>query len=123
MKSIMPQSIYDKFQNISLEKKQKEITHLKLKYPSRIPVIAFSKPNQPQLSKSKYLVENTMTIGQFLTTLRKYMLNLNKSEAIFLFTEKNTLIPNSWTLAEVYNSHKNIDGFLYIEYSLENTFG
>ena len=29
----------------------------------------------------------------------------------------------SWTMGELYSQHKDADGFLYIAYSGENTFG
>ncbi len=123
MKSIMQQSTYDKLRQIPLEKKQKEISNLKLKYPNRIPIIIYtSKSNNPPISKSKFLVENTMSMAQFMTVLKKYI-KIDKEEAIFLLTEKNTLIPNSWQVSDVYYTYKNEDGFLYIEYCLENTFG
>lgn len=123
MKSIMQQSTYNKLKQIPLEKKQLEIKNLKYKYPNRIPVIVHtSKSNQPPITKSKFLVENTMTMAQFMTILKKYI-EMDKTDAIFLFTEQNTMIPNSWQISDIYHTYKNEDGFLYIEYSLENTFG
>lgn len=122
-KSIMQQSTYNKLKQIPLEKKQKEINNLKLKYPNRIPVIVYtSNSNNPPISKSKFLVESSMSMANFMAVLKNYI-KIDKSDAIFLFTEKNTLIPNSWQISNVYYTSKNEDGFLYIEYCLENTFG
>ena len=122
-KSIMQQSTYNKLKQIPLEKKQKEINNLKLKYPNRIPVIVYtSNSNNPPISKSKFLVESSMSMAKFMAVLKNYI-KIDKSDAIFLFTEKNTLIPNSWQISDVYYTSKNEDGFLYIEYCLENTFG
>lgn len=122
-KSIMQQSTYNKLKQIPLEKKQKEINNLKLKYPNRIPVIVYtSNSNNPPISKSKFLVESSMSMANFMAVLKNYI-KIDKSDAIFLFTEKNTLIPNSWQISDVYYTSKNEDGFLYIEYCLENTFG
>jgi GABA(A) receptor-associated protein len=119
----MQQSTYNKLKQIPLEKKQKEINNLKLKYPNRIPVIVYtSNSNNPPISKSKFLVESSMSMANFMAVLKNYI-KIDKSDAIFLFTEKNTLIPNSWQISNVYYTSKNEDGFLYIEYCLENTFG
>jgi GABA(A) receptor-associated protein len=42
--------------------------------------------------------------------------------ALFLFIDK--VVPtSSMTMGEIYVEHKDVDGFLYIQYSGENTFG
>jgi GABA(A) receptor-associated protein len=42
--------------------------------------------------------------------------------AIFVLIN-NKLIPNTATISEVYATEKEEDGFMYVIYSLENTFG
>ena len=62
-----------------------------------------------------------LAVGQFMFVLRKRM-KLPSEQAIFLFV--NGIIPSSNTLVhELYQQHKNVDGFLYVGYSGENTFG
>ena len=39
------------------------------------------------------------------------------------WTDANNTLPFSWTMGELYSQHKDADGFLYIAYSGENTFG
>jgi GABA(A) receptor-associated protein len=48
---------------------------------------------------------------------------LRPEQAIFLFVSKGTLPPTVSSLQAVYDSHQDEDGFLYITYSGENTFG
>ena len=42
---------------------------------------------------------------------------------MFLFLEGNTLAPTAELVSSLYETHKDEDGFLYMEYSGENTFG
>ena len=75
----------------------------------------------PTLDKAKYLVPMDLTVGQFMFVLRKRM-KLSPEQAIFLFI--NGTIPSSNSLVhELYQQHKDVDGFLYLGYSGENTFG
>ena len=44
-------------------------------------------------------------------------------KALFLFYGKNTLAAATDTMAHIYEAHADEDGFLYAQYSGENTFG
>jgi GABA(A) receptor-associated protein len=112
-----------KFASMPLQKKLQENATLAKRYPSKLPVIIYTKSNnvaEPQ--KCKYLIDKNVSIAEFLTVLRKYI-KLAPTESIYLFTEDNTLPPSSHLMTQVYNNHKNEDNFLYLEYTLENTFG
>lgn len=94
------------------------------KYPNRIPIIVEknkSSNNVPDIDKQKFLVPEDLNVGQFLYIIRK-RLSLKPEQAIFAFVN-NTLPPTSSQVSEVYNQHKDEDGFLYFIYSGENTFG
>jgi GABA(A) receptor-associated protein len=94
------------------------------RYPDRIPVIV--KPTdkkQPEIDKHKYLVPKDMLISQFIFIIKKRIRNLKPDEAIFLFINGSTLPKVTATIGESYDQYKTEDEFLYITYSLENTFG
>ena len=93
------------------------------KYPDRIPVIVNKSDhsNIQDIDKKKYLVPRDMYIGQFTYIIRKNI-KLNESEAIFV-TINNNLVPTNITMSEIYKKDHNEDGFLYVVYSSENTFG
>ena len=93
------------------------------KYPDRIPIIVTknNKSKIKDIDKNKYLVPNDMTIGQFIYTIRK-RLKLEPHLALFFFIN-NKVAATSSLLSEIYNNEKNEDGFLYITYQDENTFG
>lgn len=100
-----------------------ESKRIMTKYPDRIPVIVnkSDRSNIQDIDKKKYLVPRDMYIGQFTYIIRKNI-KLNESEALFV-TINNSLVPTNSTMTEIYKNHQDNDGFLYIIYSSENTFG
>ena len=106
----------------SLECRKKESTKIREKYPDRIPIIVERNNNKiVSIDKKKFLVPNEITIGQFLYIIRK-RINLGNTHALFLFIN-NKIPPTNGLISEIYNNEKDTDGFLYITYSGENTFG
>jgi GABA(A) receptor-associated protein len=109
-------------ESTSFDKRTQESAKIRLKYPDRIPIILErSKDNIPQVDKKKYLVPQNITIGQFCFIIRK-RINLTPDQAMFIFVN-NILPPTSSLISSIYDEHVDSDGFLYIMYSGENTFG
>jgi|TARA_B110000977_G_scaffold182284_2_gene243787 GABA(A) receptor-associated protein len=79
------------------------------------------KSDIPDLDKKKYLVPADLTVGQFVYVIRK-RIKLSPEKAIFVFVN-NVLPPTAALMSSIYDEHKDDDGFLYIAYSGENTFG
>ncbi|XP_021889078.1 autophagy-related protein 8B-like, partial [Carica papaya] len=75
----------------------------------------------PDIDKKKYLVPADLTVGQFVYVVRK-RIKLSPEKAIFVFV-KNTLPPTASLMSAIYDENKDEDGFLYMTYSGENTFG
>ena len=100
-----------------------EFERIKNKYPNRIPIIVKKKRDSKiaDIGESKLLVQKDMVMNQFIYVIRK-RLKLKSSEAIFV-TINNEMCTSSEILSDIYDKHKNIDGFLYVTYSSENTFG
>ena len=112
------------FQKIDIEKRKAESQRIKLKYPDRIPLILFKdkKSNLPQINRYKYLIPGDLSLAQFIQVIRK-KIKLTPEKAIFIFTEDNTLVKISDLIYTLYTRYKNEDGFLYLIYYEENTFG
>ncbi|KAJ8620429.1 hypothetical protein MRB53_028958 [Persea americana] len=93
------------------------------KYPDRVPVVVerFSRADLPELEKKKYLVPRDMSVGQFIHILSS-RLHLPPGKALFVFV-KNTLPQTASLMDSVYDSFKDEDGFLYLCYNSEKTFG
>lgn len=112
------------YKNIHCEEKRiKESSRIMNKYPDRIPIIVCRADGCQieMIDKQKFLVPKDMTIGQFIYIIRK-RINLKPDEALFVLVN-NTLQPSSVTISEVYETQADKDGFLYVVYSSENTFG
>ena len=95
------------------------------KFPDRIPILCQRSlkdtNNLPYIDKHKYLVPKNLTIGQVLYVIRK-RLKLSSEKALFIFVHDH--IPSTTQMVlDIYNKHKDIDGFLYLYYSCENVFG
>lgn len=105
------------------DKRQAEAQRIRTKYPERIPVIVekAEKSDIPDLDKKKYLVPADLTVGQFVYVIRK-RIKLSPEKAIFVFVN-NVLPPTAALMSSIYDEHKDDDGFLYITYSGESTFG
>jgi len=107
----------------SFEKRKAESARIRVKYPDRIPVIAekSSTSSIPDIDKKKYLVPADLTMGQFVYVIRK-RIKLAPDAAIFVFVN-NTLPPAQELMAKIYKDQADADGFLYVTYSGESTFG
>jgi GABA(A) receptor-associated protein len=106
------------------EARKEESSRIMEKYPSRVPVICerTGTTDVPLIDKRKYLVPDDLVMGQFMHVIRR-RLKLDPAKAIFLFINNRVMPSTSETLAAIYHEHKDADGFLYITYSGENTFG
>ncbi|KAL6500214.1 hypothetical protein OROHE_025580 [Orobanche hederae] len=136
------QAFKDEF---SFEERRQESQDIIAKYPDRVPtylwvefgwswggfkeffsntvVVAerYTKSDLPQMEKKKFLVPRDMSVGQFIHILGG-RLHLAPGKALFVFV-KNTLPQTSSLIESVYDSFKDEDGFLYMCYSSEKTFG
>ena len=97
------------------------------KHPDKIPTIIYPiSKNIPKLEKFKYLLPGDITISQVLVIIRKHT-KIDPHKALFIFIKCNNgkfiLFKNSDNLNEIYLTHRHDDNFLYITYTLENTFG
>ena len=111
------------FQNCSFASRKADSDRLLAKYPDRCCIIVGKNDGSdvPDIDRHKYLVPKSLTIGQFMFVIRK-KITCNEDKAIFMFID-NTLPSNISTVGLVYDEHKNEDGFMYVIYSGENTFG
>ena len=69
----------------------------------------------------RYLVPVDLTVGQFVYVIRK-RIKLRPEKAIFIFVS-SVLPPSAALMSSIYEEHRDEDGFLYIQYSGEHTFG
>lgn len=106
----------------SFAERKAESLKIRSKYPDRVPIIVESTDkNIPKIDKKKFLVPHDITCGQFLYVIRK-RIKLNSEKGLFLFIN-GKLPATSQHIAIIDSENADEDGFLYIDYSGENTFG
>jgi GABA(A) receptor-associated protein len=109
---------------VSEETRIQECSRILNKHPDRIPIIVCKDKRSTTLQdidKHKYLVPKDMHLSQFIYVIRK-RIKLKPEQALFILINQN-LVPGNKQLQEIYESNKDSDGFLYMTYSSENTFG
>lgn len=106
-----------------LSSRTAEASRIRSKYPDRIPVICERAAGSDidDIDKKKYLVPADLTVGQFIYVVRK-RIKLRSEKSLFLFVN-GKIPPSSKLMSMIYDENKDDDGFLYIVYSGENTFG
>jgi GABA(A) receptor-associated protein len=111
----------------SYTQRKTEADRILQKYPDRIPIICerakmCRDTAIRDLDKRKYLVPKDLKLADFMYVIRKRM-KLSPEKSIFLFLGDNNLAPCSALLGTLYHEYKEKDGFLYITYNGESTFG
>lgn len=95
------------------------------RYPGRVPVICLrhaSCTTIPDIKRGRYLVSKDVTVGQFIYILRK-RLPITSGQSMFIFTETGQMPPCIHDFQNLDRTDVNSDGFLYLRYATENTFG
>lgn len=114
-----------KLQNPDTNKRAEESEKVRQKYPDRIPIIIEKDPSSQirEIDKTKFLVPNDLTVGHLLFIIRK-RLELSKEASLFMLVNGKTSVTGEIGLQEVYQKHKDPeDGYLYIVYTSELTWG
>ena len=109
--------------NEYLEKLKKSQLILE-KYPDRVPIIiqpSASDRDSFPIDKSKYITPRDLTLVQLQQIIRK-RIKFPAEKALFMFIN-NRIYPITSVIGPLYDEHKNKDGFLYVTYCQESTFG
>ena len=118
-----------KFENIKkfkdshdFEDRKEESDRIRAKYPSRIPVIVEPYDhNVPMIDRKKFLVPDDLSFANFIYVIRK-RIQLNNEISLYLFVNGKLMNSGNF-LSSIYDTYKDKDGFLYVVYSTEATFG
>lgn len=103
------------------------------KYPNRIPIIVDrGTRDTPKITRHKFLVPHhhqqagvhrPLLVGDFLFILRNYI-TLEPHQAIYIFVgDRETIPATADFMSRLYEQYQDRDGFLYITYTLQSTFG
>mgnify|MGYP000173868356 CR=1 FL=1 len=88
----------------SFSKRTSESKRILSKYNDKIPIIITRGLNcdLPDIDKNKFLVPFDLTVGQFLTVIRK-RIKLPSNESIFLFIDDKILPSTGEIISIIYN--------------------
>ncbi|XP_023328217.1 microtubule-associated proteins 1A/1B light chain 3A [Eurytemora carolleeae] len=95
------------------------------KFPRKIPVIVERYRKEkvlPEIDKVKFLVPEELTLSQLANILRM-RLKLTPTQAFFLFIDNGHIPVLSAVLVQLHRKYKDEDGFLYITYASQESFG
>lgn len=118
-----PGSASFKSQN-SFEERQEQFRKITSTHPNKVPVIVERAPSAsgvPEIDKNKYLVPGELTMAQFLCLIRK-RIKLSNDQSLFIYIN-GTLPATSALFNTIYEEHRDSDGFLYVLYTGESSFG
>ena len=110
--------------SMSFEERRLQSLKMLSKHPQKVPVIverADGATEAVQIDRKKFLVPHEMCMGQMSCIIRK-RLHLPQEQALYLFVN-NRILPTTANISSVYAQHADSDGFLYIAFNTENTFG
>ena len=111
-------------QSKTFEQRRKDYEEMKIKNPNKIPIICEKDPKCDiiEMKKTKFLIENDLSLPSFSLIIRKKLL-LKEENALFFLVNGTKILAGNELMINVYNKYADKDGFLYIIYSSQEVFG
>lgn len=93
-------------------------------HPNRVPIIVTKKKggNVGEITKNKFIAPKDISIAKFMLEIRKHI-QITPEHSIYIYVKNGIILQPSLMVLDVYHRYRDVDGFLYVSYSGENTFG
>lgn len=101
----------------------KEAEMIKKFHSDKVPILIkkASRSKLKDVTNNKILILKSFNVYKLIMVIKK-KIDLNKTEALYLFVDNN-LLQAGQTMEEIYDKYAGKDGFLHIEYYEYSTFG
>lgn len=123
-----PQEKLLSYRDRPVDERKGKYEELKARRPESIPIICEPSASLYRFNKDlpciKLLCPPDLQTGQLMFTIRNKLGSMiTPTEALLLRTEKGVYPQNTMHMAEAHAKYKASDGFLYLTYDKESTFG
>ncbi|PAV56234.1 hypothetical protein WR25_15682 [Diploscapter pachys] len=105
--------------------RERDVEEIRRQQPNKVPVIIERYENErslPLMERCKFLVPDHITVAELMHIVRR-RLQLHPEQAFFLMVNEKSVVSNSMTMSQLYQTEHDTDGFLYIVYTSQPAFG